>query len=235
MLLEIKDLRVHYQTVEVLQGVSLKVDRGQIVSLIGANGAGKSTLLRALSGLKKPTSGEITFDGQRIEGNKPSRIVKAGIAQAPEGGKVFAKLTVMENLRCGATLRKDKDKLAADYDRVFRHFPILRERAKQRAGSLSGGERQMLAVARALMNGPRLLAMDEPSLGLSPILVRTIFEIIQAISQEGVTILLVEQNAKTALEVSDYAYVFATGRIALEGPSPELMASEEVKKAYLGA
>jgi branched-chain amino acid transport system ATP-binding protein len=235
MLLEIEDLIAHYETIEVLKGVSLQVPGGKIVSLIGANGAGKSTLLRTLSGLKRPTAGEIRFDGQRIDGLRPARIVKAGIAQVPEGGKVFTRLTVMENLRTGTTLRRDKEKIATDYEMVFRHFPILRERAKQKAGSLSGGERQMLAFGRALMNGPRLLMLDEPSLGLSPIVVKTIFGIINVINGEGVTILLVEQNAKTALDLADYAYVLETGRVALEGAGRELMMSEEVKKAYLGA
>jgi len=234
MLLEIEDLRVHYGPVEVVKGVSLKADEGNIVSLIGANGAGKTTVLRALSGLKRATAGQIRFRGQRIEGWRPARIVKAGVAQVPEGGRIFTKLTVMENLRTGAYLRRDQKKLEADYERVFHHFPILKERARQSAGTMSGGERQMLAFGRALMNGPKLLALDEPSLGLSPILVGIIFKIIKAINEEGVTILLVEQNAKMAIESADYIYVFETGRVVLDGRSEELRTSEEVKKAYLG-
>jgi len=234
MLLEIEDLHVHYGPIEVVKGVSLKAAEGSIVSLIGANGAGKTTVLRALSGLKRPTGGQIRFQGQRIDGWRPARIVKAGVAQVPEGGRIFTKLTVAENLKTGAYLRRDREKLQADYERVFHHFPILKERAGQKAGTMSGGERQMLAFGRALMNGPRLLALDEPSLGLSPILVGIIFKIIKAINEEGVTILLVEQNAKMAIESADYLYVFETGRIVLEGPSEELRTSEEVKKAYLG-
>ena len=234
MLLEVKDLRVHYGTVEVLRGISLDVREGNIVTLIGANGAGKSTVLQTLSGLKHPTSGEIWFRGQRIDRWKTARIVKAGIAQIPEGGRIFSTLTVAENLRAGAYLRKDRAKIKSDLERVFRHFPILEARARQNAGTMSGGERQMLAFGRALMNGPRLLLLDEPSLGISPILVAEIFKIISAIKQEGVTILLVEQNAKKALELADKAYVFETGRIVLKGPAIDLMDSDEVKNAYLG-
>jgi len=234
MLLEIEDLIVHYGRVAALQGISLQVAKGTVVSLIGANGAGKSTLLRTLSGLKSPTSGEIRFDGKRIDGLKPAAIVKAGVAQVPEGGRIFSKLTVAENLKTGTYLRKDPEKVKQDYRRVFAHFPILKQRAGQKAGTMSGGERQMLAFGRALMNGPRLLALDEPSLGLSPILVKTIFEIIRAISREGVTILLVEQNAKMALNLADFVYIFETGRIVAEGPAEELASSQAVKKAYLG-
>jgi branched-chain amino acid transport system ATP-binding protein len=234
MLLEVKDLRVHYNTVEVLRGISLDVSEGTIVTLIGANGAGKSTVLQTLSGLKHPTVGEIWFRGQRIDQWKTASIVKAGIAQVPEGGRIFSTLTVAENLRAGAYLRKDREKIKTDLERVFRHFPILMAKAKQKAGTMSGGERQMLAFGRALMNGPRLLLLDEPSLGLSPILVAEIFKIIAAIKREGVTILLVEQNAKKALELADKAYVFETGRIVLEGPAIDMMDSDEVKNAYLG-
>lgn len=234
MLLEIKNLLVHYGTVEVLSDVSLNVEKGNIVTLIGANGAGKSTLLQTLSGLIHPTAGEIWFKRQRIDQWKTASIVKAGIAQIPEGGRIFSTLTVAENLRAGAYLRKDKEKIQADLNRVFRHFPILKTRVNQKAGTMSGGERQMLAFGRALMNGPSLLLLDEPSLGLSPILVTEIFKIISAIKQEGVTILLVEQNAKKALELADNAYVFETGRIVLEGPAIDLMDSDEVKNAYLG-
>ena len=234
MLLHIRGVRVHYGRVEVVKGVSLSVEGERIVCLLGANGAGKSTFLRTLSGLKKPTSGEIWFRGERIDGWKPADVVRAGIGQIPEGGQIFTNLTVTENLRAGAYLRRDRERVKTDYDRVYRHFPILKERAKQKAGTLSGGERQMLAFGRGLMNGPKLLALDEPSLGLSPILVRTIFGIIKAIQEEGVTILLVEQNAKMALELSDYAYVFATGNIVLEGSARDLRENDEVRKAYLG-
>lgn len=234
MLLEIKNLRVHYERVEVVKGISLQVSEGSIVSLIGANGAGKSTVLRTLMGLKHPSEGEIRFQGKRIDGFKPAGIVKEGIALVPESGRIFAKLTVAENLRAGAYLRRDKQKVRTDYERVFKHFPILQQRAKQKAGTMSGGERQMLAFGRALMNGPKLLVLDEPSLGLSPLLVKTIFGIIRTINAEGVTILLVEQNAKMALDMADYVYVFETGKIVAEGSAGTLAASEEVKKAYLG-
>lgn len=234
MLLEIKSLKVHYERVEVVKGISLKVEEGRIVSLIGANGAGKSTLLKTLMGLKLPSEGEIWFQGKRIDGVKPAGIVKGGIALVPEGGRIFSKLTVSENLKSGAYMRRDREKVETDYNRVFRHFPILKERLKQKAGTMSGGERQMLAFGRALMNGPKLLVLDEPSLGLSPILVKTIFDIILTINKEGVTILLVEQNAKMALDMADYVYVFETGEIVAEGPAKDLAASEEVKKAYLG-
>jgi branched-chain amino acid transport system ATP-binding protein len=234
MLLDIQNLQVSYHVVQVVKGISLKIREGSIVTLIGANGAGKSSVLKALSGLKPPSGGGIIFRGKQINGWKPAAIVKAGIAQVPEGGKIFAKLTVGENLRAGAYLRRDKDKINADYERVYRHFPILKERTKQIAGTMSGGERQMLAFGRALMNGPKLLVLDEPSLGLSPIMVQTIFKIIRAINREGVTILLVEQNAKKALEVADHAYVIETGQVVLEGPAGDMLDSEEIKKSYLG-
>jgi branched-chain amino acid transport system ATP-binding protein len=234
MLLDIRNLRIKYGQVEVVRDVSIKIEEGSIVTLIGANGAGKSSILKALSGLIKPSEGEIWFQGKRINGLRTANIVKAGIAQIPEGGRVFSKLTVSENLRAGAYLRKDTDRVERDYERVFRHFPILKQRIKQKAGTLSGGERQMLAFGRALMNGPKLLALDEPSLGLSPILVSTIFEIIRAINQEGVTILLVEQNARMALECADKAYVLQTGEVANYGPARELLESDDVRKSYLG-
>ncbi len=234
MLLEAKDLRIRYGPVEVVRGISLSLEEGHIATLIGANGAGKSTTLKCLSGLIRPWAGQIRFAGQRVDGWRPARVVKAGMAQVPEGGRVFAKLTVEENLRAGAYLRRDKEKLQRDYERVYRHFPVLKERARQKAGTLSGGERQMLAFGRALMNGPRIMLLDEPSLGLSPILVKTIFAIIRAINHEGVSILLVEQNARMALSLADHAYVVETGRIALQGPARELLASEEVKRSYLG-
>lgn len=234
MLLEVKKLKVRYGTVEAVKGVSLMVAEGSIVALIGANGAGKSTILKALSGLIRPAGGEIRLQGKRVDTWKPAKIVKAGMAQVPEGGRVFAKLTVAENLRAGAYLRRDREKLNKDYDRVFKLFPILLQRLKQKAGTMSGGERQMLAFGRALMNGPKLLLLDEPSLGLAPILVDEIFKVILAIRQEGVTILLVEQNAKKALELADKGYVFETGKVVIEGASAKLMNSDEVKQAYLG-
>jgi branched-chain amino acid transport system ATP-binding protein len=234
MLLKIEDLKVRYGKVEAVKGVSLGVQEGSIVTLIGANGAGKTTLLKTLSGLIRPYAGEILFHGNRIDRWRPARIVKAGIAQVPEGGRIFSKLTVGENLKAGTYLRRDQEKIDRDYGRVFKHFPVLRERTKQKAGTMSGGERQMLAFGRALMNGPKLMLLDEPSLGLSPILVQTIFDIIRAINQEGVTILLVEQNARMAIEVADYVYVLETGKVILYGPSRELKESPQVKEAYLG-
>ena len=234
MLLEIKNLSVSYDRIEAVKGVSLQVAEGSIVTLIGANGAGKSTLLKALSGINRPSGGQIWFDGRRIDGWKPARIVKAGMAQVPEGGRIFAKLTVAENLRAGAYLRRDRRKIETDYERVFTLFPVLKERERQKADTMSGGERQMLAFGRALMNGPRLLLLDEPSLGLAPLLVDDIFETIKTIRDEGVTILLVEQNARKALELADEAYVFETGSIVLQGPASKLMDSPEVKRAYLG-
>jgi branched-chain amino acid transport system ATP-binding protein len=234
MLLEVKDLKVRYGAVEAVKGVSLMVEEGSIVTLIGANGAGKSTILKALSGLIRPFAGEIWLQGKRVDIRKPAKIVKAGMAQVPEGGRVFAKLTVEENLRAGAYLRRDREKLNKDYERVFKLFPILLERLKQKAGTMSGGERQMLAFGRALMNGPKLLLLDEPSLGLAPILVDEIFKVILTIREEGVTILIVEQNAKKALELADKGYVFETGKIVFEGSAEKLINSAEVKQAYLG-
>jgi len=234
MLLEVKELKVRYGTVEAVKGVSLMVEEGSIVTLIGANGAGKSTILKALSGLIRPFSGEIRLEGKRVDIWKPAKIVKAGMAQVPEGGRIFAKLTVAENLRAGAYLRRDREKLNKDYERVFKLFPILLERLKQKAGTMSGGERQMLAFGRALMNGPKLLLLDEPSLGLAPILVDEIFKVILAIRDEGVTILIVEQNAKKALELADKGYVFETGKIVFEGSAEKLKNSAEVRQAYLG-
>jgi branched-chain amino acid transport system ATP-binding protein len=234
MLLEVKDLKVRYGTVEAVKGISLMVEEGSIVALIGANGAGKSTTLKALSGLIRPCAGEIRLHGKKVDTWKPAKIVKAGMAQVPEGGRVFAKLTVEENLRAGAYLRRDREKLNKDYERVFKLFPVLLQRLKQKAGTMSGGERQMLAFGRALMNGPRLLLLDEPSLGLAPILVDDIFKVILAIREEGVTILLVEQNAKKALELADKGYVFETGKVVIEGAAAKLMDSAEVKQAYLG-
>jgi len=212
----------------------MEVEEGSIVTLIGSNGAGKTTTLRAISGLKHPTSGEIWFDGQRIDRLPPEKINKLGIAQVPEGRRVFPQMTVMENLNMGAFLREDKDGVRRDVEEVFRHFPVLKERQKQYAGTLSGGEQQMLAMGRGLMSNPKLLLLDEPSLGLSPILVMEIAKIIKDISQGGKTIVLVEQNARLALSLAQKAYVLETGNIVLEGDAKDLRENEQVKKAYLG-
>jgi len=234
MLLEIRDLRVHYGMAEALKGISLSVDEGAIVALIGANGAGKTTTLRTISGLKAPTSGEILFQGRRIDGMPAHEIVKLGIAHIPEGREVFAPMTVLDNLKMGAYLRKDKSQIARDLERMYDHFPVLKARRGQRAGSLSGGEQQMLAVARALMASPRLLLMDEPSSGLSPILVEEVASIISNINKIGISIMLVEQNARMALQLANKAYIIEVGSITLEGGAQELANDERVKKAYLG-
>lgn len=234
-MLEIKDLEVCYGSISALQGISLKVERGSIVTLVGANGAGKSTTLRAISGLAKVRAGSITFDGQPIANRPPHQIVGMGLAQSPEGRMVFANLTVMENLRMGAYLRKDRQNFPKELDYIFGIFPRLKEREKQTAGTLSGGEQQMLAIGRALMSKPKCLMLDEPSLGIAPILVRTIFDKIVEINRElGLTILLVEQNANLALEVSSYGYVLETGRIILEDTAAALRENPEVRAAYLG-
>jgi branched-chain amino acid transport system ATP-binding protein len=234
-LLEVKDLRVFYGAIEALRGVSLRVEEGEVVTLIGANGAGKSTTLRTISGLLEPKSGTIRFKGEEIQGLQPHRIVKAGLVQVPEGREIFANLTVYENLQLGAFLRKDKAAIRADRERALELFPRVRERLAQQAGTLSGGEQQMLAIARALVARPKLLMLDEPSLGLAPQLVRIIFQVIREINQAGTTILLVEQNANMALQVAHRAYVIEVGKIRMEGPAAELAASDEVRKAYLGA
>ena len=234
MLLEIKDLRVHYGTGEALRGISLNIDEGAVVSIVGANGAGKTTILRTISGLKKPTAGEIWFQGKRIDGIPAHDIVKLGIAQVPEGKMLFAPMTVLDNLKIGAYLRKDKDMIARDLDNIYQHFPILKERRGQLAGSLSGGQQQMLAIARALMASPRLLLMDEPSTGLSPLLVTEVGNIIRDINQGGISIILVEQNARMAFKLAKRAYILEVGSIVLEGSTEELANSELVKKAYLG-
>jgi branched-chain amino acid transport system ATP-binding protein len=234
-MLEIRDLHVNYGAISALHGISLDVPRGRIVTLIGANGAGKSTTLRAISGLVKPRAGVINFDGHAIAGLPPHMIVGRGLAQSPEGRMVFANLTVMENLHLGAYLRHDKAGIAKDLDYVFGIFPRLKEREKQTAGTLSGGEQQMLAIGRALMSKPKCLMLDEPSLGIAPILVKTIFEKIVEVNRElGITVLLVEQNANMALEISHYGYVLETGRIILEDKSDALRANAQVRAAYLG-
>ena len=232
--LKICGLGIKYQTGTAVNNVDIDIDEGSIVTLIGANGAGKSSILKAISGIIPVSSGEILFKGRHITGWKPYRIVKAGIAQVPEGGRIFTKLTVIENLRSGAYLHYGKKYIESSLERVFRHFPRLKERLTQKAGTLSGGERQMLAFGRAMMAGPKLFLLDEPSLGLSPIMVQEIFSIVQDIKTEGYTILLVEQNAKKALGLADSAYVIQTGEIVLQGKSSDLLNMEEVKKAYLG-
>ncbi len=234
MLLEIKDLRVHYGRAEALKGISLTIDEGAIVALIGANGAGKTTTLRTISGLKAPTSGEIWFQDKKIDGMPAHRIVKLGIAHIPEGRVVFAPMTVIDNLLMGAYLFKDKYQIDKDLDNIYEHFPVLKERRKQLAGSLSGGEQQMLAIGRALMGRPKLLLMDEPSLGLSPILVEEVGNIIRDINRTGIGIILVEQNARIALELANKAYVLEVGSITLKGDAKELAKDERVRKAYLG-
>jgi len=232
--LEIRDLHVHYGAIHALKGISVKIEQGQIVALLGANGAGKSTTLRTISGLLRPSSGSILFDGQPIGGLKPHRIVRLGIAQVPEGRGIFANLTVAENLSMGAFARNDQDEIRRDRQSALELFPHLRERLEQSAGTLSGGEQQMLAMARALLARPRLMLLDEPSLGLAPHIVQTIFRIIRDINDRGTTILLVEQNAHMALHTAHYAYVLEVGAIAMSGDSDKLAASDQVRKSYLG-
>ncbi len=233
-MLEIKDLHVAYGGIQALRGVSLTVPEGKIVTLIGANGAGKSTLMRTISGLVKAQSGSILWNGQELLGKPIDQIVTSGIAMSPEGRRVFADLTVLENLKIGAYLRKDKAETEKDLEWVYSLFPRLKERSWQSAGTLSGGEQQMLAVGRALMSKPKLLMLDEPSLGLAPIVVREIFDIIRTVNQQGITVLLNEQNANMALKVADYAYVLETGNLTLSGTGAQLLANEQVKAAYLG-
>jgi branched-chain amino acid transport system ATP-binding protein len=234
-MLEIRDLHVNYGAIAALHGISLRVPEGAIVTLIGANGAGKSTTLRAISGLVRARSGVINFSGKNIAAMPPHEIVARGLAQCPEGRMVFADLTVMENLRMGAFLRRDRAGVVADLDYVFGMFPRLKEREKQMAGTLSGGEQQMLAIGRALMSRPKLLMLDEPSLGIAPILVRTIFEKIVEINRTlGIGVLLVEQNANLALEISSHGYVLETGRVILEDTSAGLRVNAKVREAYLG-
>ncbi len=234
MLLQVDGAAVHYHKVAALKGVSMAVPEGGIVTMIGANGAGKSTMLRAISGLVALSAGEIRYAGQRIDGLAPEKVVALGIAQVPEGRRVFPDLTVRENLMTGAFLRNDANGIARDLEAVFGHFPRLDERSGQWAKTLSGGEQQMLAMGRALMSGPRLLLLDEPSLGLSPIMVAEIVKIILEINKRGVPVVLVEQNAEMALRLADYAYVLETGSIALEGAATELHENDHVRRAYLG-
>ena len=233
-LLEVKDLDVHYGAIHALKGISLTVEKGQIVTLVGSNGAGKTTTLRALSGLVPATRGTITLEGKPLVGRKVHEIVRLGMAHSPEGRGIFPNLTVRDNLDLGAYIRSDRAEIQKDLERQLERFPILKERATQLAGTLSGGEQQMLAVARALMARPRLLLLDEPSLGLAPQIVQTIFKIIKEINAEGVTILLVEQNAHMALSIAHHGYVLETGQIKMSDTAAKLAASDEVRKAYLG-
>ncbi len=233
-MLEVKNINVHFGVIHALKDVSFTVNEGEIVTLIGANGAGKTTTLRTISGLKKPTSGSILLEGKDITNSSARERVSMGISHVPEGRHVFPDMTVLENLQLGAYLRKDKQGIARDLKMVYERFPVLEERKKQAAGTLSGGEQQMLAIGRALMSRPRLLFLDEPSLGLAPLLVQEIFDIIKNINNEGTTILLVEQNASMALKIANRAYVMETGSIVLSGTGAELMRSDEIRKAYLG-
>ncbi|HHW57644.1 MAG TPA: ABC transporter ATP-binding protein [Clostridia bacterium] len=233
-MLEIKDLHVYFGVIHAIKGVSLTVNDGEIVTLIGANGAGKTTTLRTLSGLKKPSSGDIILDGINITYTSVQQRVKMGISHVPEGRRVFSTMTVLENLELGAYLRKDKAAIAKDLNMVFDLFPILSDRRKQMAGTLSGGEQQMLAIGRALMSRPKILLLDEPSMGLAPLLVQEIFNIIRDVNKAGTTVLLVEQNANMALQIAHRAYILEIGSIVLSGSSEELMKSEDIKKAYLG-
>jgi len=233
-MLVLQDVNVYYGAIHALKGISLEVNEGEIVTLIGSNGAGKSTSLKTISGLLRPKQGKLSFKGMDLATIQPQEIVAKGISQVPEGRRVFANMTVTENLDLGAYLRKDKAEIKKDLEKVFELFPRLNERKNQLSGTLSGGEQQMLAMGRALMSRPKLLLLDEPSMGLAPILVKQIFSIIEAINKTGTTILLVEQNAHMALSIAHRAYVLETGRIVLSGSADELAASEEVRKAYLG-
>ena len=233
-MLEVKDLHVHYGTVEAVKGVSFDLSEGAIISLIGANGAGKSTILRSLTGLVRPSGGDMRFTDVSLVGLAPHQIVRLGIAHVPEGRRLFPKMTVLENLRMGAYLQNNKAAVASTLEMIYEHFPILRERHQQKAGSMSGGEQQMLAMARALMSRPKLLLLDEPSMGLSPIMTAEIGKIIQQINALDVSIILVEQNAMLALTLAQYGYVLETGSIVMHGKAMELLQDEGVKKAYLG-
>ena len=233
-MLILENVSVNYGAIEALTGISMRVEKGEVVTLIGANGAGKTTTLRTITGLLEPREGSVRFEEKEIGGVATHKLVARGISMSPEGRGVFANLTVRENLQMGAYLKRNKKEIAGDMERAFEMFPRLKEREAQKAGTLSGGEQQMLAIGRALMSRPRLLLLDEPSLGLAPLVVHTIFEAIDSIRSEGTTILLVEQNAHAALKHSDRAYVLETGRIVMEGPSKELAADPRIKEAYLG-
>ena len=233
-MLELRDVEVYYGSIRALKGVSLRVAEGELVTLIGSNGAGKSTLLKTISGLLRPKAGSLAYDGQPLDRLAPHRIVALGISHCPEGRRLFGRLTVAENLRLGAVQRRDRNGTQQDLERVGELFPVLKERSGQPAGTLSGGEQQMLAIGRALMSRPKLLLLDEPSLGLAPLLVEAIFETIQQLKREGTTVLLVEQNARLALEIADRAYVMETGRIMLSGRADELQHNPQVEHTYLG-
>lgn len=234
-MLSVKDLEVSYGAIRAVKGISFHVNKGEIVTLIGANGAGKTTTLHAISALQKPKAGEITFCGSPITHTEAHKIIRLGLAQVPEGRRVFSQLTVQQNLELGAYTRTDSSEaVAADYEMVFERLPRLKERRKQLAGTLSGGEQQMLAIGRALMSNPKMLLLDEPSMGLSPLLVEEIFQIIQDVNKSGVTVLLVEQNAKMAIQIANRVYVMETGNITMEGTSEEMRNNEQVRKAYLG-
>lgn len=233
-MLEVKDLEVYYGVIQAIKGISFHVDKGEIIALIGANGAGKTTTLHTVTGLISPKNGHVLFEGKDITKVPAHKIVSMGMAHVPEGRRVFAELSVYENLRMGAYTRKDKNEIEESLKNVYKRFPRLEERKNQMAGTLSGGEQQMLAMGRALMSKPRIILMDEPSMGLSPILVNEIFDIIRAVSESGTTVLLVEQNAKKALSIADRAYVLETGKIVLEGNAKDLLEDDSIKKAYLG-
>jgi branched-chain amino acid transport system ATP-binding protein len=233
-MLKVRDLSVHYGKIRAVRNLNMDIKTGEIVSLIGANGAGKSTTLRALSGLIRPAGGSIEFAGKEITGWDARAIVVAGISHCPEGRQIFPRMTVLENLELGAYTRKDKANLAAEYERIYEYFPVLAERRRQLGGTLSGGEQQMLAMGRALMSKPKLLLLDEPSLGLAPLLVEKIFDIIQNINREGMTVLLIEQNAWQALNISHRAYVLETGMVSLTGVAADLLHNDHIRKAYLG-
>ena len=233
-MLEVKDIEVYYGMIQALKGISFEVNEGEVIALIGANGAGKTTTLHTITGLLSPKKGSVLFEGQDITKVPAHKIVSLGMAHVPEGRRVFAELSVYQNLKMGAYTRKDKDEIAKTLEMVYKRFPRLEERKNQLAGTLSGGEQQMLAMGRALMSHPKIIVMDEPSMGLSPLLVNEIFDIIKEVSASGTTVLLVEQNAKKALSIADRAYVLETGKIVLEGDAKELMNDDSIKKAYLG-
>ncbi|HJD45458.1 MAG TPA: ABC transporter ATP-binding protein [Candidatus Mediterraneibacter norfolkensis] len=233
-MLEVKDLEVYYGVIQAIKGVSFEVNQGEVIALIGANGAGKTTILHTVTGLLSPKRGQVIFEGKDITRVPAHKIVSMGMAHVPEGRRVFAELSVYENLKMGAYTRKDRSEIEESLANVYKRFPRLEERKNQMAGTLSGGEQQMLAMGRALMSKPKIILMDEPSMGLSPILVNEIFDIIQAVSESGTTVLLVEQNAKKALSIADRAYVLETGSIVLEGKAKDLLEDDSIKKAYLG-
>ena len=233
-LLEVKDIQVYYGMIQALKGISFEVNQGEVVALIGANGAGKTTTLHTITGLLRAKSGQILFNGKEISKVPAHKIVTMGMAHVPEGRRVFANMTVLQNLKMGAYTRNDKGEIEESIQKVYQHFPRLKERQNQISGTLSGGEQQMLAMGRALMSKPNIILMDEPSMGLSPIFVNEIFEIIKEVSQDGTTVLLVEQNAKKALSIADRAYVLETGKVTLEGAASDLLHDESVQKAYLG-